>query len=205
MFAKTKSLISKKSHLSIKSDVTIAAKKSVLWLKKLFFKPKQKRNVTLISSRNVGLITRKLPRLKQWGFVPRNPKGFAIYQKITLTKLQMNAELITKQVNNAHAFLPARLFTCALFPTRAYCLKMTQNVSFEFLNFGISNQFFLWKLTYLVTLFKYNFGIFKNSPKRTIFDLFNELLSTQNANVARFARNIKWDFFCNFSTLCFSG
>ena len=26
-------------------------------------------------------------------------------------------------------------------------------------------------------------------------------LSTQNVNVARFARNVEWDFFCDFQTL----
>ena len=31
---------------------------------------------------------------------------------------------------------------------------------------------------------------------------FNKLLSTQNVNVARFARNVKCDFFCDFQTLC---
>ena len=31
---------------------------------------------------------------------------------------------------------------------------------------------------------------------------FNELLSTQNVNVARFARNVEWDFFCDFRTPC---
>ena len=33
------------------------------------------------------------------------------------------------------------------------------------------------------------------------FGIFNELLSTQNVNVARFARNIKCDFFYCFQTL----
>ena len=31
---------------------------------------------------------------------------------------------------------------------------------------------------------------------------FNELLSTQNVNVAPVARNVEWDFFCDFQTLC---
>ena len=31
----------------------------------------------------------------------------------------------------------------------------------------------------------------KNSSKLTVFGIFNELLSTQNVNVARFARNLK--------------
>ena len=34
-----------------------------------------------------------------------------------------------------------------------------------------------------------------------IFGIFNELLSTQNVNVARFARNIECDFFGDFQTL----
>ena len=28
-------------------------------------------------------------------------------------------------------------------------------------------------------------------------------MSTQNVNVARFARNVEWDFFCDFQTPCF--
>ena len=36
------------------------------------------------------------------------------------------------------------------------------------------------------------------------FCIFNELLSTQNVNVARFARNVEWDFFCDFQTPCSS-
>ena len=30
----------------------------------------------------------------------------------------------------------------------------------------------------------------------------NELLSTQIVNIARFARNVVWDFLCDFQTLC---
>ena len=36
------------------------------------------------------------------------------------------------------------------------------------------------------------------------FGLFNQLLSTQNVNVARFARNIQCDFFCDFQTPCYN-
>ena len=32
--------------------------------------------------------------------------------------------------------------------------------------------------------------------------IFNELLSTQIVNVARFARNVERDFFCDFQILC---
>ena len=42
--------------------------------------------------------------------------------------------------------------------------------------------------------------IFQKFAKLAIFGNFNELLSTQNVNVARFAREC--DFFCDFQTLC---
>ena len=76
-----------------------------------------------------------------------------------------------------------------------HCLKITQNVAFEFWHF---TPFFVQlKLTCLVTLFDRKLQVFKNSPNRTIF---SKLLSTQNVNVARFARIVKWDFFCDFQT-----
>ena len=56
-------------------------------------------------------------------------------------------------------------------------------------------------MTCLVTLFDRKLQVFKNSPKLTIFGIFKELLSSQNVNVARFARNVKCDFFCDFQTL----
>ena len=78
------------------------------------------------------------------------------------------------------------------------CLKITQNVAFwHFLPI-----FVLSKLTCLVTLFDRKLQVFKSSPKWTILGIFNQLLSTQNVNVARFARNVEWDFFCDFQTLC---
>ena len=54
--------------------------------------------------------------------------------------------------------------------------------------------FVLFKVICLVTLFATSLKFFKNSPKWTIFVIFNELLSTQNINVARFARNVECDF-----------
>ena len=36
----------------------------------------------------------------------------------------------------------------------------------------------------------------------TISGIFHKLLSTQNVNVARFARNVKCDFLTYFETLC---
>ena len=67
--------------------------------------------------------------------------------------------------------------------------KITQNVAFESLYFGIFVLFL--KLTCLVTLFDRKLQVFKNSPKWTIFGIFNQLLSTQNVNLARFARNVE--------------
>ena len=49
----------------------------------------------------------------------------------------------------------------------------------------------LLKVTCLVTLFDRKFQVSKKkSPNLTIFGTFNELLSTQNVNVARFARDV---------------
>ena len=79
------------------------------------------------------------------------------------------------------------------------CLKITQNVAFECWHFPLI--FVLLKLTCLVTLFDRKLQVFKSSPKWTILGIFNQLLSTQNVNVARFARNVKWYFFCDFQTL----
>ena len=70
-----------------------------------------------------------------------------------------------------------------------YCLKITQNVVLEFWHF--SPIFVLLKLTCLVTLFDRKLRVFKNPPKWIIFGIFNKLLSTQNVNVARFARNVE--------------
>ena len=73
-----------------------------------------------------------------------------------------------------------------------YCLKITQNVVFELLQFWhFSPIFVLLKLTCLVTLFVFKLKVFKNSPKLTIFGIFIELLSTQNVNVVRFARYVE--------------
>ena len=54
---------------------------------------------------------------------------------------------------------------------RTHCLKITQNVAFEFWRFP--PIFGLLKLTCLVTLFDRKLQVFKNSPKWTIFGIFN--------------------------------
>ena len=69
---------------------------------------------------------------------------------------------------------------------------------FQFLHFP--SIFVLLKLACLVPLVDGKIQVFKNSPKLAIFGIFDELLYTQNANVVRFARNVQWDFFCDFQT-----
>ena len=54
----------------------------------------------------------------------------------------------------------------------------------------------------LYALFDRKLQVIKISPKFTIFGVFNELLSTQNVNEARFARNVECDFLCDFQTPC---
>ena len=92
-----------------------------------------------------------------------------------------------------------------------HCLKITQNVAFEFLTFWQFPQIFvLLKLTCLVTLFDRKLHVFKNSPNWPFlpflitfcleYYIVTLLWSTQNVNVARFDRNVEWDFFCDFQT-----
>ena len=86
--------------------------------------------------------------------------------------------------------------------TMSHCLKITQNVAFFIFQFLQFSPIFVYlKLTCLVTLFDRKLKGFKNSPKLTIFGIFNELLAILNVNVARFARNVECDFFCDFHAL----
>ena len=59
----------------------------------------------------------------------------------------------------------------------------------------------LLKLICLVTLFAFTLRLFKIVD---FFGFLNEFLSTENVNVARFARNDEWAFLCDFQTLCLS-
>ena len=43
---------------------------------------------------------------------------------------------------------------------------------------------------------------FQKLVKMDNFGIFNLLLSIQNVIIARFARNVEWDFFCDFQTTC---
>ena len=77
---------------------------------------------------------------------------------------------------------------------RPHCLKITQNVAFEFWHFP--PIFVLFKLTCLVTLFDRKLQVFKNSPKWTIFGIINQLLSTHSLTM------LNETFFCDFRTSC---
>ena len=44
------------------------------------------------------------------------------------------------------------------------------------------------------------FSYSKTRQNGTFFGIFNKFLTTQNVNVARFARNVQWDIFCDFQT-----
>ena len=62
--------------------------------------------------------------------------------------------------------------------THSQCLKITQNVAF------------------------WIFALFTNFCTVSI-DLSSNTIRPQNVKVARFARNVKWDFFCDFQPLRF--
>ena len=65
------------------------------------------------------------------------------------------------------------------FATLTQCLKVIQNVSFEFWYFP--PIFVLLKMTILVALSDRKLKVFKCSPKLTITGIFTELLSTQSS------------------------
>ena len=61
--------------------------------------------------------------------------------------------------------------------------------------------FVLLKVTCLVTLFVRKLQVFQKLAKMDFFGTFNELLSTQIVNVARFARNVECYFLDDFQPL----
>ena len=60
---------------------------------------------------------------------------------------------------------------------------------------AFSTNFCTIKVICLVPLFDCKLQVFKNSPKLTNFWHFDELLSTQNVNAARLARNVEYETF----------
>ena len=71
------------------------------------------------------------------------------------------------------------------------------------LNFGISTNF--WPIKTDLSgnsVWLQALGFQKFAKLDHFWHFFNELLSTQNVNVARFALNVEWNFFCDFQTPC---
>ena len=103
--------------------------------------------------------------------------------------------------------------SCTKRENKCFCLSASE-ICLKILKMSHSNVsilaiFFTYfctiKLTCLVTLFDRMIHAFKNSPKLIIFGIFNELLSsTKNVKVARFARNVEWDFFWDLQTSCWN-
>ena len=91
-----------------------------------------------------------------------------------------------------------KILECYDFGSYHSVWKSTKMSHLNFWILAFSTNFCL--ITILKTLFDRKLQFFKNSPKWTIFGIFNYLLSTRNVNVARFARNVEWGFFCNFQT-----
>ena len=54
-------------------------------------------------------------------------------------------------------------------------------------------------LTCRVTLFDCKLLVYQKLAKLTFLGIFDAIWSTQNVNVARFARNVEWDFFVIFN------
>ena len=63
------------------------------------------------------------------------------------------------------------------------------------------STYVLLKLTDLVILHDPQASGFQKLAKLKIFDRYNLVLSIQNVNTARFARNVECDFFGDFQTL----
>ena len=96
-------------------------------------------------------MTQNLPRFLAW--------KFKLFSNIFVTKFKSKFKL-----TNSY-------FLCKIEnSTFAHCLKITQNIAFEFWHFP--PIFVLLKLTCLVTLFDRKLQVFKNSPKWTIFGIF---------------------------------
>ena len=77
-------------------------------------------------------------------------------------------------------------------------MKITQNVAFEFWHFPPIFGLFKTDLSGN-TVWPQASG-FQKLAKIDHFGHFKQLLSTQNVNVARFARSVECDFFCDFQT-----
>ena len=108
--------------------------------------------------------------------------------KCTTLEVAFTSVVKFYQIQNVNA--SANLIYLFLFPFIQYtqCLKILQIVPFEYFNIGIYHHF-LYDKKCLVTLFS----------KTRQMDHFG-IFSWTFVNVARFARNVEWDFFCDLQT-----
>ena len=113
--------------------------------------------------------------------IPLSSKGWSSVDPV-LVLLHILRFSNNEYSHHLHYFLGQYCYRYTMFENNSKCHI------FDFRILAFSTNFLVIKVTCLVTLFDRK--IFKNSPKWTIFGNLNELLSTQNVNVARFARNL---------------
>ena len=68
---------------------------------------------------------------------------------------------------------------------------------------AFSTNFYPLKFKCLVTLFDRKHHASKTCQNWSFLAFFHGILSTQNVNVARFARKVECDFICDFQTPCY--
>ena len=73
----------------------------------------------------------------------------------------------------------------------SHCLKITQNAHLNFLVLAFSTNFCPTKTDLSGNTVWPQATGFQKLAKLTIFGIFDELLSTQTVNIARFARNVE--------------
>ena len=86
--------------------------------------------------------------------------------------------------------------------TLAHCLKIVQNVAFEIFVLLSFSNFCPFKVNLFSNTVWLQASIYQKLAKIDQFWHFYELSLTQKICKARFARNVEWDFFCDFQTLC---
>ena len=145
---------------------------------------------------------------------PENDDGFYLDYipcdpKMPLELIETNNTTWVQRVNNtkqkhlmdctgvlvSHRFVMTSDFCVSQIEPKAQCLKITQNVTFDYFQFWhFLTIFVLLKMTCLVTLFDRKLQVFQKKSLNIdhFFGIFNKLLSTQNVNLARFARIVEF-------------
>ena len=121
-------------------------------------------------------------------------------------KNYMPTHSVWKSQKKSHSALRAKRATFTFWVAKS-SLKMPKMVNFgDFLKTrSLRSNSVTRKVTFNGTK-NVAFEKSPKSPKSAFLGLFNELLATQNVNVARYARNVEWDFFeifkhCVFGTI----